>query len=72
MSGIKKTSIGGLVAGGGKMYGASKNLAIPTFALIDTIIGPESLTAMFGMGKWLWRGRPLRAGVTPAGNCYAK
>jgi hypothetical protein len=27
-----------------------KNLAIPTFALVGTIIGPESLTAVFGMG----------------------
>src|SRR3954463_16638321 len=26
------------------------NLAIPTFALVGTIIGPESLTAVFGMG----------------------
>jgi hypothetical protein len=27
-----------------------KNLAIPTFALVGTIIGPESLTTVFGMG----------------------
>ena len=26
------------------------NLAIPTFALVGTIIGPQSLTAVFGMG----------------------
>ena len=27
-----------------------KNPAIPTFALVGTIIGSESLTAVFGMG----------------------
>ena len=27
-----------------------KNLAIPTFALVGTIIGSESLTTVFGMG----------------------
>ena len=27
-----------------------KNLAIPTFALVGTIIGSQSLTAVFGMG----------------------
>jgi hypothetical protein len=27
-----------------------ENLAIPTFALVGTTIGPESLTAVFGMG----------------------
>ncbi len=35
---------------------AEINLAIPTFALVGTIIGPESLTAVFGMGT----------GVSPA------
>ena len=30
--------------------GAFKNPAIPTFTLVGTIIGSESLTAVFGMG----------------------
>ena len=29
---------------------SSKNLAVPTFALVGTIIGLESLTTVFGMG----------------------
>jgi len=33
-----------------KQLGLFKNPAIPTFTLVGTIIGSESLTAVFGMG----------------------
>ena len=34
----------------GNPRGGFKNPAIPTFALVCTIIGSESLTTVFGMG----------------------
>jgi hypothetical protein len=44
-----------------------KNLAIPTFALVGTIIGPESLTAVFGMGTGVsfpvWSPEEVRCAV---------
>ena len=51
---------------------AFKNPAIPTFALVGTIIGSKSLTTVFGMGT----GVPFRYGhrenvTPPVGKCDA-
>jgi hypothetical protein len=47
------------------------NLAIPTFALVGTIIGPESLTAVFGMGTGVsfpvWSPEEVRSAVKRCG-----
>ena len=43
-----------------------KNPAIPTFALVGTIIGSESLTTVFGMGTGVPFGYGHRERVTPA------
>ena len=43
-----------------------KNPAIPTFALVGTIIGSESLTTVFGMGTGVPFGYGHRERVTGA------
>ena len=47
------------------------NLEIPTFALVGTIIGPESLTAVFGMGTGVsfpvWSPEKVSAAVRRTG-----